>query len=414
MMEKSEFYKNAIPNVRGPLVGLRVLEATIFGAGPMSGMVLCDLGAESIRCEMPGAGDTTRSWPPSLGEQGDINSSIWYLTFNRGKKGVTLDFRKPEGQALFKQLAAHADVVVENFTPGTMDKWNLGYQDIRKVKPDIIYVSVSGFGQFGPLREKKGLDQIAQAMGGVMSATGEKGGQPLRSGYALGDNLSGWLGAMGALAALTYRDKTGRGQWVDASMCDAILYVSDMKVLGTANAGYKVERMGNGIEGGPFNTYVCKDGSYVFIHAVFDAHWARFCEVMGCPELAQDARTKTWDDRARNIGLVDQLVGDWVAQRTVDEVIETLDAAGVTVAPVLGFPEIIKNAHFRDRESVVDIDYPKLGKVTTFGVPVKYSTTPARVAGPAPELGQHNAEVYGELLGLDTAQLAELKAQGII
>lgn len=413
-MERSEFYKDAIPNVGGPLIGLRVLEATIVGAGSFGGTLLSDLGAENIRCEMPGTGDTTRSWPPSLGKPGDVNSSLWFHTINRGKKSVTLDFHKPEGQAIFKELANHADIIIENFTPGTMDKWGIGYQDIRRVKPDIIYVSVSGFGQFGPLHKKKGLDQIAQAVGGLMSTTGQKGGPPLRCGYALGDNLSGWLGAMGALAALTYRDETGHGQWIDAGMCDAILYASGINVLGTANAGFKIERTGNRIYSGPFNTYVSKDGVHIFIHAVFDAHWNRFCKVMGCPELAQDERSRTLDDRGRNLDFVDQLVGDWTAQRTADEVIAELDAAGVTCAPVLGFPEIIENAHFRERESVIDLDHPKLGKLTTYGFPVKYSVTPARPSVPAPDLGQHNAQVYGELLGLGAAQLAELKAQGVI
>ncbi|MCG2634782.1 MAG: CoA transferase, partial [Gammaproteobacteria bacterium] len=332
-MDKTEFYKDAIPGSKGPLEDLRVLEATIVGAGSFGGTLLSDLGVESIRCEMPGTGDTTRAWPPYLGEPGDVNASIWFHAINRGKKSVTLDFHKPEGQALFKELAQHADIIIENFTPGTMAKWGLGYQDIKQVKPDIIYVSVSGFGQFGPLHKKKGLDQVAQAVGGIMSATGEKGGEPLRCGYALGDNLSGWMGAMGALAALTYRDKTGRGQWIDSGMCDAILYTSAINVLGTANTDLKVERMGNGIDGGPFNTYLSKDGVYLYIHAVFDAHWVRLCEVMGCPELATDERTKTWPDRSKHIDFVDQLVSDWAAQRTAEEIQPLLDAAGVTCAP---------------------------------------------------------------------------------
>jgi len=414
-MEKSEFYQDAVAGVRGPLEGVRVLEATNFGAGPICGMVLVDLGAESIKCELPGVGDSTRSWPPLVGAGGDLESSVWNLTYNRGKRGVTLDFRAPEGQKLFLKLAAEVDIVVENFTPGTMAGWGLGYEEIRADRPEIIYVSISGFGQFGPLHKKKGLDPIAQAMGGVMSATGEKGGEPIRVGYAIADNMGGWQGAMGAVAALNYRDVTGRGQHVDASLVDAMLYASDAKIMGTANGqNFRVERTGNSIDSAPFNTYLCKDGVHLFIHAVFDPHWRRLCEVMGCPELAEDERTLDWGARTHNFDLVDGIVADWAATLDSEQIMPLLDAAGVTNGPVLGFAEIINNEHFRQRESVVEIDHPQHGPLTTFGVPIKFSTTPSRPAGPSPGLGRDNDAVYRQLLGLGDEELAALAQQGVI
>jgi len=208
-MEKTEFYRDALPDSRGPLEGLRVLEATNWGSAPICGALLVDLGAESIKIDMPGTGDPVRHVGPFVGDNAKLDASIYHNVFNRGKRNITLDIRKLEGQALFKELAMSADFVIENFTPGTMSKWGLGYDEIREVKPDIIYISVSGFGQFGPLQRNKSFDPIAQAMAGMMVSTGEKGGRPLRTGHAIADNGVGWQGVIGALAALYHREKTG-------------------------------------------------------------------------------------------------------------------------------------------------------------------------------------------------------------
>jgi len=287
-MEKQEFYANAKAGSRGPLEGLKVLEATNFGSGPICGMTLVDLGAESIKCELPGAGDPVRQMYPYL-EDDRAEGSTWYQTFNRGKQAITLNFREPEGQALFKRLAAQADIVVENFTPGTMDKWNIGYKDIVEVKPDIIYVSISGFGQFGNLSWKKGFDPIAQAMAGMMHCTGAKDGPPTRTGPAIADNMTGWHGAMGAMAAIIHRNKTGEGQHVDTSLTDTILYTTDVGIMGEANCNYQQVRNGNTIDSGaPFNTFICNDGGYIFINAAYDGHWVRLCDIMERPDLKDD------------------------------------------------------------------------------------------------------------------------------
>lgn len=416
-MNKAEFYADALPDTPGPLAGVRVLEATNYGAGPICGMVLSDLGAESIKCEQPKGGDPIRVWPPYLsGADGkDLWSGVWGLTFNRGKRSVTLDFRKPEGQALFRRLAAQADVVVENFTPGTMARWGLGYADLKAVKPELIYVSISGFGQWGPLKDKRGLDPIGQCMGGVMAATGEPGGTPLRVGFAIADNMSGWLGAMGALAALNFRRRTGRGQWVDASLIDAMLTSSDVKLMGVANAGYEVRATGNGTDlGAPLDLYRCADGRWLYVHALYDHLWRRLADVMDRPELKDDPRTRDWAGRAANIPFVNEVVGAWTAGRPLEDAMAALDAAGVTCAPVLSFPEILAAQHYRERESVVEMRHPKYGPLAHYGFPTKFSRTPAGPRGVAPALGQDNDAVYGELLGLSEAEQAALREQGVI
>lgn len=416
-MNKSDFYADALAGSRGPLAGVRVLEATNYGAGPICGMVLSDLGAESIKCEQPQTGDPIRSWPPYLtgADAADCWSGIWALSFNRGKRAVTLDLRKPEGQDLFRRLAAQADIVIENFTPGTMARWSLGYADLKAVKDDLIYVSVSGFGQWGPLRDKRGLDPIGQCMGGVMAATGEPGGRPLRVGFAIADNMSGWLGAMGALAALNFRRRTGRGQWVDSSLIDAMLTSSDVKLMGVANAGYEVNPTGNGTDlGAPLDLYRCADGRWLYIHALYDHLWKRLADVMGRPELKDDPRTRDWAGRAANIPFVNECVGAWAATLPLEQAMAALDAAGCTCAPVLSFPEILATAHFRERDSVVEMPHPRYGPLTHYGYPVKFSRTPAGPRAVAPAVGQDNAAVYGQLLGLSEAEQAALRAEGVI
>ena len=416
-MDRTQFYKNARSDMNGPLTGVRVLEATNFGAGPICGMVLSDLGAESIKCELPGSGDPIRSWPPFVGDSDgkDLWSGVWGLTFNRGKRSVTLNFREPEGQALFRRLAAQADIVVENFTPGTMAGWGLAYQDLKAIKEDLIYVSVSGFGQFGPLTSKRGLDPIGQAMGGSMAATGERGGQPLRVGYAIADNMSGWLGALGAAAALYYRRRSGRGQWVDSSLIDAMLLQTDVKLMGVANAGMQVERTGNGIDiGAPLDTFRCGDDRYLFIHALYDPHWRRLCGALERPDLIEDERTRDWNGRAGNIDFVNQVIGDWTAQRSLEDAVTALDAAEVTCGPVMSFPDILAAAHYRERDAVVELSHPGYGPLAHYGSPAKFSRTPAGPRAVAPALGQDNDAIFGDLLGVSAEEQTALRERGVI
>lgn len=412
--DRAAFYRQARTDRPGPLAGIRVLEATNYGAGPFCGMVLADFGAESIKIEAP-AGDPIRLLSPFVGGTPGAENSTWYLSINRNKKGITLDLRRPEGQALFRRLAAQVDIVVENYTPGVMAGWGLGHADLAALKPDLIYVSVSGFGQFGPLSARKGFDPVAQAMSGLMSVTGEPDGRPLRAGFALADDLSGWLGAMGAMAALWHRSATGEGQHVDSSLVDSLLYASDMGVMAAANAGHVWQRQGAGAEGAaPLNSYRTRDGGYVFIHAVFDKAWAALCDVMERPDLIADSRTASLDARGQHKSLVDEVVAAYAARFTVAEVVAVAEARGFVAAPVLDFEQVGHEPHFLERGSVTQVEHPLHGPLTLQGVSPKFSRTPAGVRSAAPTIGQHNEQVYVGLLGLDAAQLQALKADGII
>lgn len=414
-MNRDDFYREARPGSHGPLEGVRVLEATNYAAGPVCGMILCDLGAESIKCEVPGRGDPNRTMPPKIDERRDLESSTIFASLNRGKRSITLDFRQEEGQALFRRLAARADIVIENFAPGTMAAWGLGYEDLRAVKPDVIYVSLSGFGQWGPWAHRRGFDPVGQAMGGLMSITGEPDGRPLRAGPVIADDMSGWQGAIGALAALHHRSNTGEGQWVETSLTDAVLYASSYGVMAAANADYVWRRMGNSLGiGAPVNSYRCADGRWLCVFAIMDGHWRALCRVMGRDELIDDERTADIHARTANAAFIDEVVGAWLAERSAEAAQAELDAAGVVSAPVLGFDEIVEVEHYRERETVVEVEHPEHGPLTHFGVAAKLSRTPGRIRAAAPRLGEHNEAVYCGELGLSAQELAALRERGVV
>jgi crotonobetainyl-CoA:carnitine CoA-transferase CaiB-like acyl-CoA transferase len=414
-MTRDEFYRDADPDSRGPLAGYRVLEVTQAVAGPVVGTVFADLGAEVLRCELPGQGDMTRWIDPFLDDSRDPNAACWHMSVNRGKRAVTLDIRTAEGQAIFRDLAREADVLVENFTPGSMQALGLDYPAIRAVNPAIVYVSVSGFGQWGPLHAMRGVDTVAQAMSGMMSMNGVAGGAPLISTANLVDHLTGWQGAIGAMAALLHRHKTGEGQYIDVALADTAIYASDQRIMAAHNAGRQWPRMGNTIDmGAPMNCYRCKDGGYLYLFAILDTLWPRVCAVIGREDLIDDPRCKGMRARAQNREFVDQVTAAWIAAHDRDEAVRRLQAAGVSVGPVLDHAEVAQHAQFLEHEAVVDMQHPRYGTLRTYGVVPKFSRTPARVRGPAPDMGQHNDEVYRDQLGLDPQRLAQLKDAGII
>lgn len=412
-MTRDDFY-DPNPDADGPLAGLRVLDVSAYGPGPLCGQVLADLGAEVIKIDLPGSGDPARDIPPfvSKDKAQRKEASVWHLTFNRGKKGITLDIRKPEGQALFKQLTAKVDVVLESFTPGTLDGWGLGYAALKTVNPAVIVVSISAFGQFGPWSSRKGFDPMAQAVAGMMQVTGERGGRPLRSGNATVDHMCAWHGAMGAMAALWHRAQTGEGQWVDVALADVALYSSDLHLMGAANAGYETTRLGNATDSGaPFNTYLSRDGHWVFINAALDAHWTRLCQVMNRADLIE--KPMSYLERCQRWEEVDAWVAAWAAERTAADVLATLDAAGITCGPVASFEDILAEPHYRERDTVTQMHDPDFGPLTTYGPCPKFSVSPARIRASAPRMGQHNAQVYGEL-GLNDAAQEALKSGGVV
>ena len=414
-MKKEEFYQEVIPQSKGPLEGVKVLEATNNAAGPFAGMLLVDLGAESIKCDLPGRGDAARYIQPFIPDKPMEESGMLHLTINRNKKNITLDFRTPRGRDLFKELARRVDIVVENFKPGTMVKWGLGYEDIRVIKPDIIYTSISGFGQFGSNHYRPSYDAVGQAAGGLMEVTGYEDGPPTRVGFGLGDDLAGWQGAMASLAALHYKRKTGKGQHVDISQQDTIIYCSDFGITAAANAGYVWKRMGNEVPPtAPYNAYLCKDGKYVFIGTPLQNHWERLCKRMGREDLIEDSRVASPALRSENRKLVNEAVSGWTATLQMEEVVAALDEEQVVVARILDFQMINQDSHLRERDMVVEVEHPLHGRLKTYGPATKFSRTPGGVRTPAPMLGEHNEDIYSGVLGLSAEEVGRLKEEKVI
>jgi crotonobetainyl-CoA:carnitine CoA-transferase CaiB-like acyl-CoA transferase len=414
-MKKEEFYEEVLENSSGPLEGYRVLEATTAGAGPWAGTLLADQGAEVIKIDQSGKGDMLRQLPPFVKSSSALDSSAMHLAINRNKKGVTLNFKEPEGQQVFKELAKKMDIIIENFKPGTMEKWHLGYRDIKKIKPDIIYTSVSGYGQYGPYSHKPGYDPVGQAMGGMMSVTGAPDGPPMRCGIAVADNMTGWLGAYGSTVALLYREKTGKGQHVDVNLLDSILYTSQSGIILAALNDFALPRLGNRSLGVvPFNSYCCKDGNYVFILVGTDTHWARLCQILGREDLVDDPRCNSLPARSQHFEFVNGLVNQWMESKTAEEAIAILDEAQLVVGPVYNFKQVIQDQHILERDMVAEIEHPAAGPLKLYGVGLKLSRTPGKVRMPAPMLGQHNEEVYNGLLGLGSERITQLKENGVI
>ena len=413
-MTKDEFYQRANDDARGPLEGIVVLEACTTYAGPVAAAELADLGAEVIKCELPITGDVCRLFGPRVPNAPEQDCSAPFLSINRNKKAITLNFHLARGQEIFRQLARRADVILQNFRPGALDKWRIGYEDIRVMKPDIVYVSISCLGQWGPLSYKIGYDTDAQAMGGIMSITGQAGGPPTKTGHASIDYLTGVKAAQAALAALVRRLRTGEGQHVDVAMVDCALSVTEGGVMQAANGGTVWQRNGNRHPASaPCNSFLCQDG-YVMLAVAHDKQWASLCRLIGREELSTDPRTATVAARKENETFVEQLVAEWARQRTRQEMVSALNAESIAASPVLDFGDIVKEPHFREREIVCEVEHPTAGKLTQYGVAPKFAKTPTRVRTAAPLLGQHNTEIYGAWLGYDESVLEELRREGVI
>ncbi len=395
----------------GPLHGVRVIDLTRVVAGPYATMLLGDLGAEVIKIELPAKGDDGRYGYPVV-----CGVPLAFAALNRNKKGVTLDIRTEAGKQLLKQLVAKADVLVENFAAGTMEKWGVGYRDLRLHNQRLVYVALSGFGQTGPYSQRTSYDIIAQAMGGLMGLTGFPDGPPIRGGGALGDFIGGIFAAFAAVCALRYRDHFGAGQFVDVSNMDAILSMTDNWLTLAAVTGQKPPRLGNRHPfTAPYDCFQARDG-WVVIAVGNSALFRTLMSAIGQPELGRDVRFKSPQARLENFEEVHAIVQAWVAQRTVEEVLEVLGPQGANIpcAPVMEMQQLVNDPHVRAREMVVEIPHEKLGKVPVTGIPVKFSESPGAIRSLGPELGQHNREVYGELLGLTDEELEQLRRDGVI
>jgi CoA:oxalate CoA-transferase len=395
----------------GALDDVRIVDLTRVIAGPYATTLLADMGAQIIKVELPGRGDDGRYGYPAVD-----GVPVVFLALNRNKKGITLDLRKPRGAELFRKLVQHADVVVENFAAGTMEKWGFGYQALSGINPRLIYAALSGFGQSGPYAQRTSYDIIAQAMGGLMALTGFPDGPPIRGGGALGDFIGGLFTALGVLFALHYRDRTGKGQMVDVSNMDAIFSMLDNWPTVYGLTGQLPQRAGNRHPfTAPYDCFRARDG-WVVIGVGNSQLFRALVTAMGMPELGRDPRFKSPSARLERHDEVNRVVGDWVAEHAVAEVLRVLgpDGANIPCAPVMTLDRLVADPQVRAREMIVDLPHDKLGKIPVTGVPFKLSESPGRIEHLGPELGQHNDEIYGGLLGLSAGEMDELRGDGVI
>ena len=392
----------------GALAGLRVIELGQLIAGPFCGQLLGDMGADVIKVEPPGAGDPLREW-------GQGEAKLQWEVIARNKRSVSANLRVPAGQALVRRLIATADVLIENFKPGTMEKWGLDPQTLLAEQPGLIIARMSGYGQSGPYAARPGFGGIGEAMGGWRHIVGEPDRPPSRMGVSIGDSLTATFGCMGVLAALHHRTATGRGQVVDTALYESVLQVMEALIPEYDHGGLIRERSGSILPGiAPSNVYHCADGDYM-IGANKDSLWQRLSATMGQPELGLDPRFATHLARGANQLELDALIGAWTATLTVAQVDAAMIAQAIPAGRVYRAPEMLADPHFAAREAIVEVETERFGALKMQGIFPKLSATPGTIRRAAPaQVGQHNAEVYGELLGLDAGELGALAAAGAI
>jgi formyl-CoA transferase len=409
-MQKSEFYRDARRDLPGPLAGLRVLEATTTWAGPMCGCMLADFGADVIKVEHPD-GEIARRSPPLLpGTQPPV--SFMHASVNRNKRSLALDLRDPRGRDLFLRLAERSDALIENFRPGTLDAWGCGYAAVRARKPDIVYASISGFGQWGPQAEEVGYDPLAQAASGFLSLNGSPDGEPVKAPTFLADDLAGLHAAFAVLAALRHRDRSGEGQHVDVALLDAMLFQSTgYLTLGALDV--PLPRLGNQFRiAAPANTYRCRDGQ-VLAGVLLDSHWKRLARLLGRPELADDPRFATAPERIARRAEVDGLLAAWAAGLGVGEALAALVGAGVPAAPVRSYAQAARSPHVAEREMLQAVEQPGGGSLPLVGPAAKLSRTPVGVRSAAPALGADDDAILAEL-GLGSDERRALREAGVV
>ena len=405
---------DAIPQRKGPLAGVIVLDVTRVVAGPFCAMMLADMGATVIKIENPNDPDYTRSFPPMV-EAGGDQESAFYAQYNRNKQGVSLDLRSDEGKALFKRLVQKADIVVENFRPGVMDRLGLGYEVLKAENPRIVYTAISGYGRTGPNSNRPGYDNSGQAAGGLWSMNGYAGQPPVRVGTIIGDLSASLYAAVGTLAALREAERTGAGQVVDISQQDSVLSLTENAVVRYTVAGEVAGPLGNDHPFvRPYGQFPCADG-YVFFGGYTDKFWAITCALFGEPEMACDPRIDTMEKRFDpqvDETIVRPLIERWFSRHTKAE-LEDMAGDEVPISVIKSIDEVIADPHIQARGMIVDV--PVAGQpVAMLGLPIKLSGAVSVPHDAAPGIGEHNAEVLGRLLGADAAALAGLRERGVI
>lgn len=394
----------------GPLSNLRVIEMGTLLAGPFCGQLLGDLGAEVIKVEPPGQGDPMRVW----GRQKQGEPSLWWPVLGRNKKAITLDLRQGEGQQVLRELIVKSDFMIENFRPGTLEKWGLGWEAVSAVNPRLIMIRVSGFGQTGPYARRAGFGAIGEAMGGLRYVVGDPSTPPSRVGISIGDSLAATFACIGGLAALNYRERTGRGQMVDSAIYEAVLGMMESLITEYDQTGYIRERTGAVLPNvAPSNVYPTKDG-LVLIAANQDTVFGRLCEAMGRAALVSDARYDSHQSRGTHQKELDELIGRWTASHTTHEILELMDRHGVPAGQIYRAPEMLQDPHFAARESIVSVAHPEFGQIRMQNVAPRLSETPGGIRAPSPTLGQHNDEIYLDFLGMPRERYDRLKAARVI
>ncbi len=405
----------------GPLSHIRVLDLSRVLAGPWAGQNLADLGAEVIKVERPKSGDDSRAFGPPWLKDGagkDTRESAYFASANRGKKSVTVNLSKPGGQDLVRELAAKSDVLLENYKYGDLARYGLGYEDLRKINPRLIYCSVTGFGQTGPYRERPGYDFMIQGMGGLMSITGERddlpGGGPQRVGVPIVDIMTGMYATIAVCAALANSERTGKGQHLDLALLDtqvAFLANQGMNYLATGDAPGRLGNAHPNIV--PYQTFKTKDGD-IILACGNDNLFNKFCEVADCKHLVQDARFVTNGKRVENRAALEPLLQEIFSRRTTREWVEALDAAGVPNGPINNLKQVFEEPQVVARGMKIELAHPSAGKVPLSASPMRFSETPLEFKLPPPTLGQHTGEVLQSVLGLDDAAIGRLRDEGII
>ncbi len=395
----------------GPLAGLRVIEMGTLIAGPFCGQILGDFGAEVIKIEDPRKGDPMRQWGRSLPQ----GLSPWWPVIGRNKKSVGLDLRQPEGQEIARSLIAKADVVIENFRPGAMEKWGLGYEVLSATHPGLVMARISGYGQTGPLSTRAGYGLIGEAMGGLRHITGEPDRPPARAGISIGDSLAAMHAVMGIMMALHARDRTGKGQVIDAALYESVLGVMENLVTEYDLTGYVRERSGSILPGiAPSNAYPCADGDMAVIGGNGDTVFARLCAAMKREDLATDPRFATHAARGERQGELDEIISAWTSTQSLESLLETLEAHGVPAGRIYRAPDMIEDPHFVAREAIVSVPHPVFGQVRMQNAFPKLSATPGKVRWPGPDLGAHTEEVLQAVAGLSAESISGLRARGVI
>ncbi len=395
-----------------PLEGLTVIDAGTTIAGPMTASFLGDFGAEVIKIELPGRGDPTRQWAP---KKDDV--SLWWKVSGRNKKMITLNLSKPQGQALMKKLILDTDIIIENFRPGTMERWNVGYHDLAAVNPGIIMVRISGYGQDGPYSHRPGYGTIAEAMSGIPSFTGFPDKPPTLSAFPMADAIAALFATMGAMFAVYHRDVkgTGEGQYIDVSLYEPLFRLVESFVTAYDQLGIVKRRRGNRMEeSSPRNAYQTSDDAWVAISASSQRTFERLAQALGQPDLIEDSRFEDNPSRVENATALDAIIADWFQQFNLADAMAILEQNDVVAGPVYDIRRIFQDPHYEAREDIVEVEDAELGSVRMQNVIPKLSRTPGKVKFAGGQLGEHNHEVYGQRLGLSAEEIGRLKEQGVI